>query len=85
MEFKKEDDAKMHTDIFKNSLGGIHFMMTRNRRERFWNCFWNLTCGRLFRVVGAYIIYFIVIHHFHIELSFLESALIGLGMGLYIV
>lgn len=83
MNFKKEDRAKEHEDIFKSSPG-FHFILTRNRRQRFWDWFWNYNWSRIFRFIGGYMIYIVLMKHFKITFDVMESLLIGIGMGLYI-
>jgi len=34
------------------------------------------------RLIGAYIIYLVVLNHFNIQVSILEGLLIGIGLGL---
>lgn len=58
-----------------------HLLVKRKLRSRlsdwFWECF-----PRLFRNIGAFIIYIVLVNHFGIEISVIESLLIGIGLGL---
>lgn len=47
-----------------------------------WAC--NYPWMRFMRFVGAYMIYFVLVRHFHIDWSIWEATAIGVGIGLYI-
>lgn len=82
--FKREPDATRHQEHYKNSVTCFHYIFERSRFQRFGDWFWNYNWPRLFRFVGAYMVYVVFLKHFKINFDMLESLLIGIGMGLYI-
>lgn len=39
----------------------------------------------LCRLIGFYVIYFIILHHFKIDFSFIQNVLMGIGIGLLMI
>jgi hypothetical protein len=86
--FKKQKDADIHTKMYED-LALIesfprHKIFKQHWQARFLDWFLNYRWQRFFRFVGAYMFYFVFIHHFQIDWSWWEATLIGVGMGLYI-
>lgn len=87
--FKKQKDADIHTQMYEELelIEGFprHKIFKQHWQARFATCFFSLPATRLMRFVGAYLIYFVLIHHFHIDWYWWEAMLIGIGLGFYIV
>jgi len=75
---------KMYEDLELTEGFPRHKIFKQHWQARFATWFFNLPGRKISRFVGAYIIYFVFIHHFHIDWSWWEAGLIGLGMGIYI-
>ena len=76
--------AKMYEDLALIEGFARHKVFKQHWQARFSTWLINYPWGRLMRFVGAYLIYFVLIHHFRIDWSWWEAGLIGVGMGLYI-
>ena len=74
----------MYEDIELAQGYPSHKIFKQHWQARFANCFFNFHWLRFMRFVGGYLIYFVIIHHFHIDWTWWEATLIGIGMGLYI-
>ena len=88
MTFKKTRDAEAHCDVLNkldlNAPYTTHKIFKSHWQARFATWFFSLPGLRLMRFVGAYLICFVLIHHFQINWSWWEATMIGIGMGLYI-
>lgn len=88
MTFKKKCNADAHCSVVNqfdlNVPNAIHKIFKQHWEASFFTWFFNYQWSRFMRFTGAYIIYLVLIGHFHIDWSIWEAMLIGLGMGLYI-
>jgi hypothetical protein len=83
--FKTKKIAALHVKIRENSdEGWKHQILKQHWRSRFANWFFSLPGKKISHFIGAYLIYFVIIHHFHIDWNWWEATLIGVGMGFYI-
>lgn len=86
--FKKKEIADNHVTV----LTGLeiaepyprHKVFVQHWQARFATWFFNYPWSRFMRFVGAYMIYIVLVRHFHIDWSIWEAIAIGLGIGLYI-
>lgn len=83
-EFKKKDDAERHVETSRNLGLENHFVITKLWRARLLEWFLNLPGRRIARYTGVYLVYIVLIKHFHVEWSMLESCVMGIGLGLAI-
>lgn len=88
MHFKKQlhCDAhmKMHEDLELKEGFTRHKIFKQHWQARFLKWFFGYPWLKLMRFVGAFMIYFVVIRHFHIDLSLWEATAMGIGLGLYV-
>ncbi len=86
--FKKQIEADIHTKFFEDIAfaGGFphHQIFKQHWKARLATWFFNYPWSRLMRFVGGYMVYFVFIHHFKIDLNWWEAMMVGIGMGLYI-
>jgi hypothetical protein len=88
MTFKKTIESEKHERI----LNGLeiaepyprHKIFKQHWQARFATWALSKNWFRMFKFLGAYILYFVTTYHFHIDWSIWEACLIGLGIGLYI-
>jgi hypothetical protein len=86
--FKKQRDADLHVNLYSDiaKVQGFnrHKIFKQHWQPRLSSWFFDYPWRRLFRFVGGYIIYIVIVNHFDIHWNWWESVLIGLGMGFYI-
>ncbi|CAB4152018.1 hypothetical protein UFOVP685_38 [uncultured Caudovirales phage] len=86
--FKTKKAADTHIKIYQDLdlVEGFtrHKIFIQHWQTRFAKWFFGLPWQRLSHFLGAYLIYVVVIQHFHIDWNYCEAALIGIGLGLYI-
>lgn len=85
--FKRKKDADKHANLFTNEeefLKIYHTIIKKNWRGRLLDIAVDYPWGRFFRVLGGYMIYMTIVHHFKIDFSIWEATFMGLGLGLYI-
>jgi hypothetical protein len=83
-EFKKKNGAEMHVQVAKDHGLTNHFVITKHWRVQLLEWFLNLPGRKITRTIGIYLVYIITINHFHVEWSFLEALVLGIGLGLAI-
>jgi len=88
MTFERDGEAKVHCEIMNqldlNAPYTTHKIFKQHWQARFATWFFSLPGRKISHFIGGYLIYFVLIHHFHIDWSWWEATLIGVGMGLYI-
>ena len=88
VDFRKKSDADLHAKLYEELalIEGFsrHKILIQHWQARFAKWVISLDWGRVTRFFGAYMIYIVLIFHFHISWEWWEAVLIGLGMGLYI-
>lgn len=83
--FKTKKISDLHVEIRANDVDGWkHQIFKKLWQARFLDWFFSLPGNKISHFIGAYLIYFVLIHHFHIDWNWWEATLIGVGMGLYI-
>ena len=86
--FKKKEHTelhmKMHEDLELSEGFPRHKIFKQHWQARFATWLLNLSGEKIGRFLGVYLIYFIVISHFHVEWSIIEATLVGIGLGLII-
>lgn len=83
--FKTKKISDLHVAIRAHDVEGWkHQIFKQHWQARFATWFFSLPGKKISHFIGAYLIYFVFIHHFHIDWSWWEATLIGVGMGLYI-
>ena len=75
---------KMYEDLALAEGFPRHKLFKQHWQARFATWFFSLPGRKISHFVGAYLIYFVIIHHFHIDWTWWEATLIGVGMGFYI-
>lgn len=76
--------VKMYEDLALSEGFPRHKTFVQHWQARLLEWFFSLPGKKITHFVGAYLIYFVLIRHFHIDWTWWEAALIGIGMGLYI-
>lgn len=76
--------VKMYEDLELAEGFPRHKIFIQHWQARFAKWFLNYRWGRNVRFTGAFMVYFVALHHFKIDLNWWEGSLIGIGMGLYI-
>jgi hypothetical protein len=61
-----------------------HVILEMSWKTRFWDWFWSYPWSRVFRFIGATIVYLVLCHHFNISWTMWEAILLGVGAGMYI-
>jgi hypothetical protein len=81
--FKKKKEALHHVnkqndeeDIFQ------HFYYKETWKGRLEDILLDLPLPTILRGIGMLVMYYTILHHFHIDLTMTEATLMGLGMGL---
>ncbi len=85
--FKRKKHADKHVDLFKDCdvlIQPYHVIVKKLWRARLIDIALEYPWGKLFRVVGGYMIWLVLCHHFQISLSMWEAIFMGIGLGLYI-
>lgn len=83
--FKNKSQCKTHIKIREHQEDDwCHKIFKQHWQARFATWFFSLPGRKISHFLGAYIIYFVLIHHFHIDWTWWEATLIGVGMGFYI-
>lgn len=77
LKINNHDLKKIHDEIFSH-----HRVIKDNLLGRFLDLMTGRPLEIVFRSTGMSIIYFVLLSHFSIEFTILESCLIGVGMGL---
>lgn len=83
-DFRKKGDGAFHVKEANDFGLTNHILITKLWRARLLDWFFNLPGRRITRCIGIYLVYIVCIKHFHIEWSYLESIVIGVGLGLAI-
>lgn len=78
------DYKNRHLAEFHIQMNQGHIIIEKSRRTRFWDWFWSLPLNRILRLIGATLVYFVLVHHFNIQWTMWEATLLGLGAGMYI-
>jgi hypothetical protein len=85
---KDKETADLHVKMYEDLAIAEGFPRHKTFKQhwnaRFLEWFLNFHWPRFMRFVGGYMIYFVLVHHFHVDWSLWEATLIGIGMGLYI-
>ena len=77
--FNQRKTGDFHLKIFPD-----HIVVKKMWKKRVFEFFYNWPWRPIFRSMGFLIIYFVILSHFNIILSFKEAMLMGLGIGMYI-
>ncbi len=83
---KKYSDLhmKMYEDLEIKEGFTRHKIFKKHFKFIFIKSFFGYSSLKIMRLVGAFMIYCVVIRHFHIDFSLWEATAIGIGLGLYI-
>ena len=83
--FKNKTDADLHVKLYEDmQQTWPHQILKRNWRARFQGLIFDAPWGKFFRLAGIYIIYMILKNHFDLNLTMMESILMGVGLGLIV-
>ncbi len=77
--YKTKEMSDLHLKMNEN-----HCIFTRSKRARFCDWFFAFNWSRITRFTGAFMVYFVFMNHFKIDLTLLEGVLVSIGIGLYI-
>lgn len=83
---QKESDqhVKIYEDIvLKGDFSG-HKVFKQRWQARLASWFWDYNWEYTFRFFGVFLVYCIALNHFKIELGWIESIGVGIGLGLAI-
>lgn len=85
MKFKKKTIADNHAE-HQDKIDGDwrHIIFKSHWQVRLLDWVLAQNWKRFFKLTGSYIVLLVLEHHFQINFSIWEAALLGLGMGLYI-
>jgi hypothetical protein len=85
--FTRKKHADKHAALFKDAdelTKNFHVMVKKLWRARLMDLWLDYPWGRLFRVLGGYMIWLVLAHHYQINLTIWEATFMGIGLGLYI-
>ena len=85
---KDKETANLHVAMYEDIALAEGFPRHKTFKQhwqaRLSTWIFGLPGKKISHFVGAYLIYFVLIHHFHIDWNWWEATLIGVGMGFYI-
>ncbi len=85
MRFKNKKQVDNHIQLFLSfDKEQRHTVFKQHWASRIKEWFIGLNHDRTFRIIGATLIFYVVIVHFSICFNWNEAALLGLGLGMYI-